>query len=123
MKKVIRVLTTTNKGGQVMKKVVVMFIVAVSLLTLIGTAFADVYVRGYSRGDGTYVQPHYRSNPDGNAFNNWSSRGNINPYTGREGTIDPYRNQYRDHNQSPFGNSYPSGDRGTFGNPYPNRPW
>ncbi len=31
----------------------------------------DVYVNGYSRQDGTYVQPHYRSAPDGDSSNNY----------------------------------------------------
>jgi hypothetical protein len=45
--------------------------------------FGDpVYVNGYYRWDGTYVRPHYRTRPDGNFWNNWSSYGNINPYTG-----------------------------------------
>lgn len=35
----------------------------------------DVYVDGYSRKDGTYVEPHYRSAPDGNPYNNYG-RGN-----------------------------------------------
>ena len=33
----------------------------------------DVYVHGYSRSDGTYVRPHYRSAPDGNPYNNYGS--------------------------------------------------
>ncbi|MCR8867049.1 hypothetical protein NQ109_29405 [Priestia megaterium] len=49
-------------------------------------AQADVSVRGYYRKDGTYVRPHMRSDPDGNFNNNWSTKGNINPYTGEEGT-------------------------------------
>jgi len=44
-----------------------------------------VHVNGYFRKNGTYVQPHYRSAPDGNFYNNWSTEGNINPYTGEEG--------------------------------------
>lgn len=50
-----------------------------------------VHVNGYYRSNGTYVAPHYRSAPDGNFYNNWSTKGNINPYTGEEGTktIDP----------------------------------
>ena len=47
----------------------------------------DVYVRGHYRSNGTYVQPHYRSAPDGNFFNNWSTKPNINPYTGKRGTL------------------------------------
>jgi hypothetical protein len=45
-----------------------------------------VHVRGYVRKDGTYVPPHYRSAPDGNFYNNWSTKGNVNPYTGEPGT-------------------------------------
>jgi hypothetical protein len=50
----------------------------------------DVYVNGYTRRDGTYVQPHHRTAPDSNPFNNYSAKGNVNPYTGKEGTKDPY---------------------------------
>ncbi len=31
----------------------------------------DVYVSGYTRGNGTYVVPYVRSNPDGNPYNNY----------------------------------------------------
>ena len=31
----------------------------------------DVSVSGYSRKDGSYVKPHYRSAPDGNPNNNY----------------------------------------------------
>ena len=46
----------------------------------------SVSVKGHFRRDGTYVSPHFRSAPDGNSFNNWSTRGNINPFTGKNGT-------------------------------------
>ena len=36
-------------------------------------ANALVHVDGYFKGNGTYVAPHYRTNPDGNAYNNFSS--------------------------------------------------
>lgn len=45
-----------------------------------------VRVRGYVRSNGTYVAPHMRSAPDGNFSNNWTTLGNINPYTGEWGT-------------------------------------
>ena len=47
------------------------------------SAFANVYVHGYTRRDGTYVQPHYRTDPDGIPYNNYSYPGNYNPNTGR----------------------------------------
>jgi hypothetical protein len=46
----------------------------------------DVYVRGYTRANGTYVQPYYQSAHDGVFGNNFSTAGNINPYTGAWGT-------------------------------------
>jgi len=51
-----------------------------------GRGGGSVTVKGYTRKDGTYVQPHNRSAPDGNFNNNWSTKGNVNPYTGKEGT-------------------------------------
>ena len=59
------------------------------LLALFFTAVLEaqgVRVRGYTRKDGTYVSPHYRSAPDGNFNNNWSTKGNVNPHTGEAGT-------------------------------------
>ena len=58
---------------------------------LVGTAYADNYVNGYTRNDGTYVQPHYQTNPNSSKLDNYSTQGNVNPYTGKAGTVDPYR--------------------------------
>jgi len=49
-------------------------------------ATTTVNVRGYFRKDGTYVAAHKRTAPDGNFNNNWSTQGNVNPYTGEAGT-------------------------------------
>jgi len=56
------------------------------------SVWADEYVHGYFRGNGTYVEPHWRSNPDGNPYNNWSFPGNVNPRTGQRatGSVDSY---------------------------------
>lgn len=50
------------------------------------TSPREVSVRGYYRRDGTYVAPHKRTAADGNFYNNWSTYGNVNPYTGKPGT-------------------------------------
>ncbi len=47
-------------------------------------------VRGYTRRDGTYVAPHRATNPNSTRSDNWSTKGNVNPYTGKAGTVDPY---------------------------------
>ena len=48
------------------------------------------YVNPYSRSDGTPVQPHYQTNPNGNPYDNWSSRPNTNPFNGQPGTHNPW---------------------------------
>ena len=50
-----------------------------------------VRVRGHIRRNGTYVAPHVRTSPDGNPFNNWGSKGNANPFTGKRGRTDPFQ--------------------------------
>ena len=60
-------------------------------------AAADQYVHGYYRSNGTYVQPYYRTSPNGTARDNYSFRGNVNPHTGRTGT-----NYYRHDLTSPY---------------------
>lgn len=85
-------------------------ILSLLILSLLIPALADAAtrVRGYYRKNGTYVAPHYRSNPDGNPYNNWSTRGNVNPYTGAIGTKNPAPSSHgrgygRDWSQELFG--------------------
>jgi hypothetical protein len=46
----------------------------------------EVSVRGYYKSNGTYVAPYTRTSPNGTKNDNWSTVGNTNPYTGRQGT-------------------------------------
>jgi hypothetical protein len=43
-------------------------------------------VQGYERKNGTYVEPYHRTTPDTTQKNNYETKGNVNPYTGKEGT-------------------------------------
>lgn len=47
------------------------------------------YHSGYTTQRGTYVAPHYQTNPNTTQFDNYGSRGNLNPYTGTYGTRSP----------------------------------
>lgn len=47
---------------------------------------AAVDVRGYFLKDGTYIAPHKRTAPDATVDDNWSTAGNVNPYTRKPGT-------------------------------------
>lgn len=71
-------------------------------------AFNQVRVQGYYRKNGTYVEPYYRSSPDGNPYNNYSYPGNVNPYTGKVATGNPdtYLNRY--YNKSSYNPYYVS---------------
>lgn len=44
--------------------------------------------RGYVKKNGTYVAPSHATNPNKSKRDNYSSKGNTNPYTGKEGTKD-----------------------------------
>lgn len=79
-------------------------VLGLAALALSATASAQTYVHGYTKKDGTYVAPHYRSTADGNPYNNWSTKGNVNPYTGQAGTKDP--------------NSSSNGSYGSYSSPY-----
>jgi hypothetical protein len=46
---------------------------------------------GYITKNGTYVAPSIATNPNATKVDNYSSKGNVNPYTGKEGTVDPYK--------------------------------
>jgi len=107
-----------------MQKSFVMFSV-VAALSVSTFASADEYVHGYTKKDGTYVEPYYRSSPDNIRDNNYSTRGNVNPYTGQPGTKsgDEYKNSrpsysnpyssgssYSNGSQQPTSNNDPYGD-------------
>ena len=86
---------------------------AVAIVIVTSVAFADTYVNGYTKSNGTYVQGHYRSDNDGNPSNNYSTYGNTNPYTGQEGTkhISP---SY-DSNNSLYNNYGSNNSKKSFG--------
>lgn len=84
-------------------------ILAIICLIFASASNADavVRVRGYLRKDGTYVQPHYRSDPNGNPYDNWSFPGNVNPFTGKiaPGNPDTYLQNYYNNSSSVFTNT------------------
>jgi|GEM_PF-1668082 len=55
-----------------------------------GSSTSSTYVHGYYRSNGTYVAPYYRSSANGTKLDNWSTKGNINPYTGKIGHRSAY---------------------------------
>ena len=80
---------------------------ALATMTSLSTLFAphalacDTYVSGYTRSNGTYVSGHYRSCANGTTSDNWTTRGNYNPYTGQPGTRSPSTYDYSPSYSSP----------------------
>jgi hypothetical protein len=66
----------------------------IGALLLPAAVSAQVRAKGYVTKNGTYVAPYYRSNPNSTKLDNYSTRGNYNPYTGKPGTKNPYSNPY-----------------------------
>lgn len=67
-----------------------MRIIAVAFfLMLPAAAWGQQRVDGYTRQDGTYVNPYMRSSPNNTQSDNWSVKPNVNPYTGQQGTHNP----------------------------------
>ena len=83
--------------------------IVVTVAVLADGTFAAERVKGYYRdsdGDGykeTYVSPYYRTEKDNNPYNNYSTQGNTNHYTGEKGYVNPYNdNNYN----SNYGKGY-----------------
>lgn len=74
------------------------FIVLLSVVALATSASVDakpkgspVYVAPHVTKTGTYVKGSMRTSPNTTRVDNYSTKGNVNPYTGEAGTKSPYR--------------------------------
>ncbi len=50
---------------------------------------SSTYVSGYKRADGTYVNGYYKTTPNTTNRDNYTTKPNVNPYTGTSGYIQP----------------------------------
>jgi hypothetical protein len=90
-------------------------VLGLAALSMSAVAFAQVHVKGYTTKNGTYVAPHYRSSPNSTTLDNYSTKGNVNPYTGQPGTKNPYSNSTSSYGSYGRSNSNSSG---LYRNPY-----
>lgn len=63
-------------------------IIFISLFLAISPPQAEALVRvkGYPKKNGKFVQPHFRMPPNGLKIDNFSQKGNVNPFNGKKGT-------------------------------------
>lgn len=71
-----------------MKKILLLLM---AVLVFAAGAAEAKYQRGYVRKNGTYVSGHFKTSSDGSKLNNYSTKGNRNPYTGKKGYKNPYK--------------------------------
>lgn len=76
-----------------MKKLFLVLALLVGVLSFSASVDArTTRVRGYYKpSTGSYVAPHYKTTPNRSKFDNFSTKGNYNPYTGKKGTVNPFR--------------------------------
>lgn len=76
-----------------MKKLFILSVLLVGVLLFSESAEArTTRIRGYFKpSTGSYVAPHYKTTPNRSKFDNFSTKGNYNPYTGKKGTVNPFR--------------------------------
>jgi hypothetical protein len=62
--------------------------ILILVLLFAGMAFAQTTkpIKPYIKKDGTLVQPHVRTAPNRTRLDNYSTKGNTNPQTGKQGT-------------------------------------
>jgi hypothetical protein len=88
--------------GTPMKKFVLVFATVLATGTVVHAQYGQPLGSGYGLTNpnahtvqpyvtprGTYVQPHVQTNPNNTQMDNFSTRGNVNPYTGVPGTRIP----------------------------------
>lgn len=75
------------------KRISFIFLVIIMILSFvfINEAHAYTRVKGYTKKNGTYVMPHYKTSPDSTRWNNWSTKGNYNPFSGKKGYTSPFK--------------------------------
>ena len=60
---------------------------------------SHTYVRPFFKKDGTFVEGYWRTSPNNTNRDNFSTKGNENPYNGKIGWIEPDNNNLNTYNQ------------------------
>lgn len=76
-----------------MKKILLALALFISFISFAGPIEAKtVRVKSYYKpSTGTFVSPSYRTSPNKSTFDNYSTKGNYNTYSGKKGSVSPYK--------------------------------
>jgi hypothetical protein len=64
-------------------------VATVVLVMVTGAASAQTYQRPHIDKNGRYSDGGYRTTPNGTQLDNYSTKGNVNPYSGKKGNRNP----------------------------------
>lgn len=92
---------STEGLGEFMKRIIIAFAIVATTSVPSFAQYYGGYGTGsnsqshstsgyYNRSSGSYVQPHYQTNPNSTTLDNYGTRGNYNPHSGSYGTRNPY---------------------------------
>lgn len=79
-------LKTEDKKMKKISLIAVVTMLTLSVFAQVNSSFTKV--NAYYKKDGTYVPAHYRTNPNYTAKDNYTTKPNVNPHTGKKGTFD-----------------------------------
>lgn len=71
-----------------MKKILCVMFLLLFLASSVSFA-KNVRVKSSITKAGKYRQSHVRTSPNKTKVDNWTTKGNVNPYTGKNGTENP----------------------------------
>lgn len=77
-----------------MKKIIILSVLSLFLLgfSVSSVEAKTIKVKGYYKSSTMkYVAPSYRTSPNKTKFDNYSTKGNYNPFTGKKGYTSPYK--------------------------------
>lgn len=74
---------------------------AIAQLSGTGSNSSVEYVSGYTKSNGTTVQGYYRTKANSYNLDNFSAKGNYNPYTGNTGT-KTYKSAYNSYKSTTY---------------------
>jgi hypothetical protein len=74
------------------KKIIFCIVFIISALLVNSVEAKTVRVKSYYKpSTGKYINSHYKTSSNKTKLDNYSSYGNYNPYTGKKGTVNPYK--------------------------------
>ena len=75
-----------------MKKIIICLAVILSFAFVVSVEAKTIKVKSYYKpSTGTYVNSYYKTSPNSTRLDNYSTKYNYNPYTGKKGYTSPYK--------------------------------